>query len=118
VNSLGTFAVAYNEAPGSSLLPQAHTLDQNYPNPFNPVTAIEYALREPAHALLRIYDVGGREVATLVDENQIEGRYRVSWDGRGRAGNAAASGVYFCRLSVVLEGRTVFSSTRKMVLAR
>jgi photosystem II stability/assembly factor-like uncharacterized protein len=118
VSSLGTFAVAVSGSNGSEILPEAYRLAQNYPNPFNPVTSIEYALREPAHALLRVYDVTGREIATLADRDQGSGNYRISWDGRGSGGTAMSSGVYFYRLSVMKSGKTAYTSTKKMLLAR
>ena len=118
VSSLGTFAVAVNGNAGAGITPETFRLAQNYPNPFNPVTSIEYTLREPAHALLRVFDVAGREVATLADGNEPAGNYRISWDGRGRGGEAMASGVYFYRLSILQSGRTTYTSTKKMLLAR
>ena len=117
VSSLGTFAVSYDEAAGSRILPSEYKLEQNYPNPFNPTTTIEYALPEPSHAILRIYDVMGREVTTLVDENQKPGRYRLSWDGSDRGGNTVSSGVYFYRL-MTQGGNISFASAKKMLLAR
>jgi hypothetical protein len=63
------------------------------PNPFNPTTTIEFALAHDSHVLLRIFDVGGRAVATPLDGNRAAGTYRVAFDGRGMA-----SGVYFAVL--------------------
>jgi len=118
VGSLGTFAVSYDEAAGSRILPSGYRLEQNYPNPFNPVTTIEYALPELAHTILRVYDVMGREVTTLVDESQNSGRYRVSWDGRDQSGISVSSGVYFYRLSTT-QGVSVSSlPAKKLLLAR
>ncbi len=118
VPSLGTFAVAYRGGTDPRSLPSAYALSQNYPNPFNPTTSIEYVLTEPAHTQLRLYNAAGQEVRTLVDEDQSAGRYRARWDGREGNENPAASGVYFCRLSVVKEGKPVFTSTVKMILTR
>jgi photosystem II stability/assembly factor-like uncharacterized protein len=118
VSTLGSFAIAYSGAPAPGSLPEAYRLAQNFPNPFNPVTSIEYAMREPAHVLLKVYDVTGREVATLADADQDAGTYHISWDGRGQAGTAMASGVYFYRLSLLQSGKTIYMSTKKMLLAR
>jgi photosystem II stability/assembly factor-like uncharacterized protein len=118
VSSLGTFAVSYDNAAGSKILPSEFKLGQNYPNPFNPTTTIEYALPEPGHAILSIYDVTGREVTTLVDENQNPGRYRISWDGRDHTGHSVSSGVYFYRLSTNRGGNASDRYTKKMLLAR
>jgi hypothetical protein len=91
------------------------SLSQNYPNPFNPVTAIRYSIRSQTHVSLKIYDVAGRLVMTLVDRVQApkEGGYKVTWNGLNNAGNHVASGIYFYRL--VTADRTF---TKKMLLLK
>ena len=74
-------------------IPQELSLSQNYPNPFNPITQIEYGLPEEADVTLTVYDIMGRQVKTLVDQQQQPGRYEVSLDGSG-----LASGNYIYRL--------------------
>ena len=81
----------------SSLVESFH-LWQNYPNPFNPQTTIRYSLNQSGRVVLKIYDLRGREVATLVDAEQQAGTYAVVWNGRNRPGGDASSGVYFYRL--------------------
>jgi hypothetical protein len=88
-------------------------LTQNVPNPFNPATTIAYNLTENTHATIRIYDVKGGLVRTLVNDTRPPGYNETSWDGLNEAGAPAASGVYFCRLDT--QGQTL---TRKMVLVR
>ena len=88
-------------------------LHQNSPNPFNPSTTISYYLPERMRVLLDIYDVSGRLVARLVDEEQQPGDKAVQWDGRGMRGERASSGVYYYRLQA---GKGVISRT--MVLLR
>lgn len=83
-------------------------LHQNYPNPFNPTTEIRYQISEVGQVTLRVYDVLGREVATLVNEERESGTYQVRWDASG-----LVSGVYLYRLKV-----NGFVETKKMVLAR
>jgi hypothetical protein len=88
-------------------------LEQNYPNPFNPITMIRFELSTPANVTLRIYDVTGRLIRTLVEGNVPVGPYAVEWDGKNVAGVPASSGVYFYRLTT-----SRFQETRKMVLLK
>ena len=74
-------------------LPTDFSLEQNYPNPFNTATTIEYAVKEPGHVLLKVFNVTGREVATLVDSDQQAGYYKVHFDA-----SHFASGLYFYRI--------------------
>jgi hypothetical protein len=91
-----------------SVVPSDYRLSQNYPNPFNPLTNIEFRLPNVAHVSLRIYDMLGRDVATLVNEVKYPGSYEVTWDA-----SAFASGVYFYRLQA-----GEFLQTKKLVLLR
>ncbi len=84
------------------------SLDQNYPNPFNPSTQIDYSIAQSGAVTLDVFDMLGRKVATLVDEQQAAGSYSVAFDGTG-----LASGLYLYRLSA---GDNV--STRTMVLIK
>ncbi len=94
--------------------PRTFALHQNAPNPFNPVTNIRFDVPPGGGAVtLRIYDVGGRLVRTLVNGNQGEGMKTIAWDGRNEAGNPVATGTYLYRLT-----GTAFDQTRKMVLLR
>ncbi|HWQ81575.1 MAG TPA: T9SS type A sorting domain-containing protein [Ignavibacteria bacterium] len=93
------------------LIPKKFDLYQNYPNPFNPVTNIKYAIPKNGLVSLRIYDVTGREIATLVNEYKQTGYYTISFNG-----SHLASGIYFYRLQV--EGGKTFSSVKKMVLIK
>ena len=88
-----TTSGATGVSDNDDLVPKEFRMSQNFPNPFNPITTIEYALPEAQHVVLKIYDVQGREVKTLVDEYQQPGVYRVKLEAAG-----LASGVYFCRL--------------------
>ncbi|MDP2209170.1 MAG: S8 family serine peptidase [Bacteroidota bacterium] len=115
---------AYNSGGGLEpiaqhiqVLPDEFNIAQNHPNPFNPETQINYALPEPSHVILKIYDVLGCEVAVLVNEYKEAGYYEVTWDARlnnvvGQATNVP-SGVYFYRLQ---SGN--FNSLKKMLLMR
>jgi subtilisin family serine protease len=98
---------------GRPLIPKKFALSQNYPNPFNPITHIKYQLPKDVPVGLRIYNVTGQEVVSLVDEVQKAGYYEVQWRGTDQHGRELASGVYFYRLDA---GEHVF--TRKMVLLK
>lgn len=86
--------------------PTGWALEQNYPNPFNPSTTIRYRLPVSGHVTIKVHDVHGREVATLIDAQEESGYKSVRWDAAGMA-----SGVYFCRLQA-----GGFTETRKLLL--
>ena len=83
-------------------LPAEIGLAQNYPNPFNPETMISYELNKAGHVRLAIYDNLGREVAALVDEEQVPGSYQVKFNGRNYP-----AGLYLCSLRAGSEARTL-----------
>lgn len=86
------------------------SLEQNYPNPFNPKTVIRYSLPVNQSVTLKIYDIGGREVRTLVNTAQQSGNYTVEWDGLDDFGKAISGGIYLYKLSA---GK--YQHTRKMI---
>lgn len=97
-------------------LPEEYLLFQNYPNPFNAETEIRYQIpdsRFPLHTTLKVYNVLGQEVRTLVDTIQPAGSYSITWDGRDRKGHDMVSGIYYCRMTA---GR--FAGTIQMVLLK
>jgi hypothetical protein len=104
---------------GKTTVPKAFELNQNYPNPFNPTTIIKYTLSSGGEGqgtlltTLRIYNVLGEVVRTLVNEPKSPGVYQEVWDGKDDRGNAVASGIYFYQLKA---GK--FSETKKMVLLK
>lgn len=99
--------------------PQSFKLQQNYPNPFNPATTISYSLPEPGTVSLTIYNLNGRVVRTLVDEEQSAGAYSRTWDAVDDAWAKVSSGVYLYRIQVFGEqGREAFCSERKMLLLK
>ncbi|GEM_PF-1867716 len=91
----------------------AFMLNQNYPNPFNPSTVISYQLAVSSEVSLKIYNLLGQEVRTLVKSRQSAGEYSVLWDGNDNKGLAVSSGIYIYRLTA---GKSVQS--KKMVLLR
>jgi hypothetical protein len=96
---------------GEENIPTATRLGEIYPNPFNPGTTVLFELGEPSRVTLRIYDVSGRLVRELVNENREMGTYSERWDGRDSSGRSVASGVYFCQFKC---GGS--EQTKKMVL--
>ena len=81
------------DVPVSSEIPQTIRLEQNFPNPFNPETQIRFQIPAAGRVTLRVYDILGREVATLVDAHMPAGVHTVAFDGSG-----LSSGVYLYRL--------------------
>jgi hypothetical protein len=78
--------------------PAEFYLEQNYPNPFNPITAITYQIAEPTRVVLTLYDITGKHLTTLVNEDVNPGHYRVLWNGNDHFGKPVASGFIFYRL--------------------
>ena len=89
-------------------LPNTFMLEQNYPNPFNPSTMISYHLPVNSNVSVRIFDMLGREIAILVNEEQSAGRKEVQWNASG-----VPSGIYFCRLQA-----GTYSETKKLILVK
>ncbi|MBK8552209.1 MAG: T9SS type A sorting domain-containing protein [Ignavibacteria bacterium] len=95
-------------------IPKDFELSQNYPNPFNPSTIINYNLPKSSSISLKVYDMLGNEIKTLVSNpNQNAGSYNVEWDGKDERGVAASSGVYFYKLI-----SADFNKTMKMILMK
>ena len=102
-------------------LPKKYELFQNYPNPFNPITNILYDLPVNSEVYLDIYNILGQKVATLVNEKQLAGFYKLLWDGKNVHGNKIASGMYILaiRAAGVKDGeKQNFYKVKKMVLVR
>jgi len=89
-------------------VPHSTGLKQNYPNPFNPVTSFRFSISNPGYVRITVYDILGRKVSTLLEEDLKAGIYEASFDGDG-----LSSGVYYYRLEA--EGTL---QTRKMILSR
>lgn len=89
-------------------VPARHTVSQNYPNPFNPVTAVRFKVGSAEHVTLKVYDIVGREIQTLVNDRYAPGEYEVRFNG-----SALASGMYLYRFTA---GTSV--ETKKMILTK
>lgn len=96
-----------------SQIPMEFALGQNYPNPFNPTTIIPYDLPQPERIVLKVYNILGQEVVTLLDDWQDMGRHKATWSGRDRLGRNVASGIY---IAVLRSPSQIV--TRKMVLLK
>jgi hypothetical protein len=94
-------------------IPEEYTLFQNHPNPFNPATEIRFQLPEANHIVVRIFNILGEEIRTLVNQPYQPGSHSVRWDGRDEHGNQVASGIYLYQLQA-----GDFSQIRKMSLLR
>ncbi len=94
-------------------MPASFSLAQNYPNPFNPTTTIEYNLPERSHVVIGIFNVLGRQVRTLTDEEKPAGNYQTVWDGTDSNGQPVGSGVYLYRITA-----GDFARSKKMLLMK
>ena len=97
------------EQKNSGKLPKGFVLNQNYPNPFNPSTAIEFSIPKTEFVTLKIYNLLGQEVTTLVSEKLTPGNYKCEWDACG-----FASGVYIYKITT----DNGFEKSKKLVLIR
>ena len=96
-----------------SILPSEYALFQNYPNPFNPNTQITFDVPASEFVMLRVFNLLGQDVHTLINKAMTPGRYTVEWNGNDMLNNEVASGVYFYEL----RGKS-FISRKKMLLIR
>jgi hypothetical protein len=95
----------------NGLRPTDFSLEQNFPNPFNPETTIQYQIPAENHVVLKIFDMLGKEIITLVNRKQPVGYYKVFWNGCDRQGNKVPAGIYFYQLK-----SEKFAETHKMIL--
>lgn len=92
----------------NKIRPKEFKLYQNYPNPFNPSTVISWQLPSDSHVLIKVYDILGNEIETLINEEKPAGTYKIEFDA-----SSLSSGVYFYRLQTDL-----FKEVKKMILIR
>ncbi|MBT5223860.1 MAG: T9SS type A sorting domain-containing protein [Candidatus Marinimicrobia bacterium] len=96
-----------------ALMPLSFALHQNYPNPFNPTTTLQYDLPEDAKVKIMIYDLMGREIKTLVNNQQTAGFKSILWDATNNLGQPVSAGMYLYRISA-----GDFHSVKKMILLK
>jgi len=107
-DNIGFDIVVPTSVTNDPVIPSKYSLEQNYPNPFNPVTNIRYNLPKNSFVTLKIYDIMGREVQTLVNENKNSGTYEARFDASN-----LPSGMYFCKMTA-----GDFSAQNKMLLIK
>jgi len=116
-SSIEDFNTVSVEQDEDAEIPQSFVLAQNFPNPFNPATVIQYQLPgsglKTARAILKVYDLLGKEVQTLVDKDHLPGFYEIRWDGTVKGGAKVSSGIYIYQLKF-----GSFVSSKKMILLR
>jgi hypothetical protein len=100
-------------AAGSPGIPADNALMQNYPNPFNPQTTIRFQLSEPSSVSIKVFDLLGREVVSLVGGRQPAGRFSVAWDA-----GKVSSGIYYCRMTAQNESGHIFTQSQRMLLVK
>lgn len=93
--------------------PATFALDQNFPNPFNPSTTIYYQLPSPSHVSIRVYDLLGREVRRVVDDEKAPGLYEAKFTATN-----IASGTYYCRMEAKAGNGNAFTQVRKMLVVK
>ncbi len=92
----------------TEFIPVEYQLQQNYPNPFNPETNIEFSIPKPGNVKIEVFDINGRKIIDLVDENLVPGVYTIKWNAYGHS-----SGIYLCVLTTAR-----IQMVSKMVLIR
>ncbi len=98
----------------SSDLPKEFKLNQNYPNPFNPTTTINYSVPKASFVTIKVYDILGKEVATLINEEEQAGYYSINFNA-----NRLGSGIYFYRMQAgASTGSATFIETKKLILLK
>ena len=97
----------------NEIIPADYSLGNNYPNPFNPITRISYGLPKDSKVRITVYDINGRVVNLLVDNDEPAGQRSIIWNGKNDAGMAVAAGLYFYRMQA---GN--FHQTNKMILLK
>jgi len=108
IDAINSELLKQGNEDNTKVIPDAFTLQQNYPNPFNPSTTIRYSIPTSEIVTLKVYDVLGNEVATLINEEKSTGSYEVEFNASG-----LSSGIYFYKLQT-----NSFIETKKMLLLK
>jgi len=109
------FVVSVNNEQNT--LPKGFSLSSNYPNPFNPQTNIKFEISENSFVSIKVYNILGKEITTLVEKEQTPGSYQISWEAKDSEGRMLPSGVYLIRLSA--NGKSInYTKTVKAILVK
>jgi len=103
----GDTSLIYIKQLGTEI-PGSYFLHQNYPNPFNPLTNIKFEIPKSSSVKISVFDISGKEIETLVNQNLKPGAYETSWNA-----SKFSSGIYFCKIQA-----GEFTQTKKMVLVK
>jgi hypothetical protein len=97
-----------------------YSLYQNYPNPFNPSTTIKFSVSDHSFVSIKVYNILGKEIKLLLEENLPAGVHYVQWDGKGSEGNTLSSGIYFIEMKAIPNGRQAgeYQQTIKTLLLK
>jgi hypothetical protein len=112
-NAFSASLANINDAATTPKIPIEYALNQNYPNPFNPTTTIEFAIPQAASVSLKIFNIRGQLINTLVNAPLSAGKHSVVWDGTKQTGEKVASGIYLYLLQ-----SNDFRQVRKMILLK
>jgi hypothetical protein len=108
ISDVGTISSILDGIEDENTTPVEYGLNQNYPNPFNPITNIEFSLPKSEFVTVKIFNVLGQEVATLISEKLVQGNHKYIWDA-----SAFASGVYYYKIEV-----GGFVQSKKLILIK
>jgi len=96
--------------------PLRYSLEQNFPNPFNLKTTIEFSIKKQAGVTLRVYNILGKEIKTLIEEELSPGNYAINWEAKGSDGALLSSGIYLIRLSAQSGSDRYFKIIKALLL--
>jgi hypothetical protein len=115
---LGAVVTSVETDNYSNVIPTWFELEQNYPNPFNPTTNIHYQVPVNARIIIKIYNILGQDIRTLIEKQQEAGNYHIQWDGKDQRGNLVPTGLYFYQMKAITNDGIDFQKITKMSLIK
>jgi len=107
------FPTGVTAVENDGFIPEEFNVSQNYPNPFNPSTTINFSIPQQSHVVIKVYDMMGREIKTLLNEEKSPGSYSAQWNGENSYGTRVATGIYFYRVNA-----GILTQVKKMILLK